>query len=108
PPPVVALSAWRRAKERPPEMIRLLRATGFLRTALDPTYPGYTEPNEIYQVLNDTMQIVGSTFLGMTAPCPRCHSHKFDPVSQRDYYALQTVFLSALDPARWQPSEVRG
>ncbi|HEV3003772.1 MAG TPA: DUF1549 domain-containing protein, partial [Pirellulales bacterium] len=40
--------------------------------------------------------------------CARCHSHKFDPVSQRDYYALQAIFLGALDPARWQPSETRG
>jgi hypothetical protein len=102
------LSDWRAAKELTPEMIRQLTATGFLRTALDPTYPGYTEPNEIHQVLSDTLQIVGTTFLGMTIQCARCHSHKFDPVSQRDYYALQAVFLPALDPARWQPSEVRG
>ena len=85
-----------------------LTATGFLRTASDPTYPGYTEPNEIHQVLNDTMQIVGSTFLGITLQCARCHAHKFDPISQRDYYAFQSIFLPALDPARWQPSEVRG
>src|SRR5205085_303384 len=70
--------------------------------------PGYTEPNEIYQVLSDTMQIVGTTTLGLTIHCAKCHSHKFDPISQRDYYALQSVLLPALDPARWQPSEVRG
>ena len=44
----------------------------------------------------------------MTVQCARCHAHKFDPISQRDYYALQTIFLPALDPARWQPSGVRG
>jgi mono/diheme cytochrome c family protein len=102
------LSDWRRASELTPEMKRQLLATGFLRTALDPTYPGYTEPNEIHQVLSDTMQIVGTAFLGMTVHCARCHAHKFDPISQRDYYSLQAVFLPALDPARWQPSEVRG
>ncbi len=91
-----------------PEISEQLAATGFLRTALDPTYPGYTEPNEIHQVLADTMQIVGGTFLGLTVHCARCHAHKFDPISQRDYYSLQAVFLRALDPARWQPSEVRG
>jgi hypothetical protein len=102
------LSDWRRAEKLTPEMIRQLTATGFLRTALDPTYPSYTEPNEIYQVLSDTTQIVGSSLLGLTIQCARCHEHKFDPISQRDYYALRTVFLAALDPGRWQPSEVRG
>jgi mono/diheme cytochrome c family protein len=102
------LSDWRRADELSDEMTRQLTATGFLRTALDPTYPGYTEPNEIHQVISDTVQIVGTTFLGLTIQCARCHSHKFDPISQRDYYSLQSFFLPALDPARWQPSEVRG
>jgi hypothetical protein len=102
------LTDWRHAEEITPEVERQLRATGFLRNALDPTYPGYTEPNEIHQVLADTMQIVGSSFLGLTVQCARCHSHKFDPISQRDYYSLQAVFLGALDPARWVPSEVRG
>jgi hypothetical protein len=102
------LSDWRGAESLKDEVVRQLTATGFLRTASDPTYPGYTEPNEIHQVLYDTMQIVGSTFLGITLQCARCHAHKFDPISQRDYYAFQSFFLPALDPARWQPSEVRG
>jgi Protein of unknown function (DUF1553)/Protein of unknown function (DUF1549) len=102
------LSDWRRAEELSPEMIRQLTATGFLRTALDPTYPGYTEPNEIHQVLSDTMQIVGTSLLGLTMHCAKCHDHKFDPISHKDYYSLQAFVLPALDPARWQPSEVRG
>ncbi len=102
------LTDWRRAEEITPEVAEQLAATGFLRTALDPTYPGYTEPNEIHQVLADTMQIVGTTFLGLTVHCARCHTHKFDPITQRDYYSLQAVFGGALDPARWQPSETRG
>ncbi len=102
------LRDWRRADEITPEVYDQLVATGFLRTALDPTYPGYIEPNEVHQVLADTMQIVGTTFLGLTVHCARCHQHKFDPISQRDYYSLQAVFGGALDPARWQPSEVRG
>jgi hypothetical protein len=102
------LSDWREAESLKADMVRQLTATGFLRTASDPTYPGYTEPNEIHQVLSDTMQIVSSTFLGITLQCARCHAHKFDPISQRDYYAFQSIFLPALDPARWQPSKVRG
>lgn len=102
------ITDWRRASELTPEMIDGLVATGFLRTALDPTYPGYTEPNEIHQVLADTMQIVGTSLMGLTVHCARCHAHKFDPVSQRDYYGMLAMFTPSLDPARWQPSEVRG
>ena len=75
------LTDWRRADELTPEVAEHLAATGFLRTALDPTYPGYIEPNEVHQVLADTMQIVGTTFLGVTVHCARCHAHKFDPIS---------------------------
>ncbi len=102
------LSDWRRADELSPEQSRQLAATGFLRTASDPTYPGYTEPNEIHQVMADTTQIVSSALLGLTIQCARCHSHKYDPIPHRDYYALQAILTPALDPARWQPSEVRG
>lgn len=102
------LSDWRRAEELTPQMIEDLTATGFLRTASDPTYPGYTEKNECHQVISDTVQIVSSSLLGLTIQCARCHAHKFDPISQRDYYALQAVLTPSYDPDRWQPSGVRG
>ncbi|MSR58211.1 MAG: DUF1553 domain-containing protein [Planctomycetaceae bacterium] len=102
------LSDWRRAAELTPAMADELIATGFLRTAADPTYPGYKEKPEIYKVLADTMQIVGSTFLGVTIQCARCHEHKLEPISQRDYYQLSAVFAPALDPNRWLASIERG
>ena len=37
---------------------------------------------------------IGSTFLGLTVGCARCHNHKFDPILQSDYYRLQAVFAS--------------
>ena len=42
--------------------------------------------------LHDLTSNVGATFLGLTVGCARCHDHKFDPVSQTDYYALTAVF----------------
>jgi mono/diheme cytochrome c family protein len=42
--------------------------------------------------LADIINTTGTAFLGLTLGCARCHDHKFDPVSQRDYYALQGVF----------------
>ena len=41
---------------------------------------------------DDMVTTVMQTFVGTTVQCARCHDHKFDPISQRDYYALQAVF----------------
>lgn len=42
--------------------------------------------------LADIINTTGTAFLGLTLGCARCHDHKFDPVLQKDYYALQAVF----------------
>ncbi len=42
--------------------------------------------------LDDMITATGTTFLGLTVQCARCHDHKFDPITQRDYYSLQAVF----------------
>lgn len=42
--------------------------------------------------LADIVNATGTAFLGLTLGCARCHNHKFDPISQTDYYALQAVF----------------
>jgi len=42
--------------------------------------------------LADIINTTGTAFLGLTIGCARCHGHKFDPIPQRDYYALQAVF----------------
>lgn len=72
-------------------------ATGFLVSG--PHVPAATvgrEPAAIRQARADRMdeiiQTVGPSILGMTIGCARCHNHKFDPVSLKDYYALTAVF----------------
>jgi hypothetical protein len=42
--------------------------------------------------LDEIINATGESFLGMTLGCARCHDHKFDPISQRDYYALYATF----------------
>ncbi|MEM7312345.1 MAG: DUF1553 domain-containing protein [Planctomycetota bacterium] len=42
--------------------------------------------------LADYVNTTSTTFLAMTVGCARCHNHKFDPIPQRDYYAMQAVF----------------
>jgi hypothetical protein len=41
------------------------------------------------EVLTERTDVIGSAFLGLTVGCARCHDHKLDPISQKDYYRLQ-------------------
>ncbi|HRJ11529.1 MAG TPA: DUF1549 and DUF1553 domain-containing protein, partial [Prosthecobacter sp.] len=45
-------------------------------------------------VIDEQLETFGRAFLGMTLGCVRCHDHKFDPVTQADYYALAAIFKS--------------
>jgi hypothetical protein len=76
-----------------------LVATGFVR--LNPsTGEGGAIPDE-FQVKNnfDRVETLGTVFLGMSLTCARCHSHKYDPVSQTEYYQLMAFFNSTAEPA---------
>ena len=42
--------------------------------------------------LHDMVSVTSAAFLGLTAGCAKCHDHKFDPIAQRDYYALRALF----------------
>ncbi len=45
-------------------------------------------------IVDDQLDTVGKAFMGITIGCARCHNHKFDPISQRDYTALSGIFYS--------------
>ena len=47
-----------------------------------------------YNVADDQIDATTRAFLGLTAACARCHDHKYDPISTRDYYALAGIFKS--------------
>jgi hypothetical protein len=49
---------------------------------------------EMNLTIDDTIDNLGKTFLGLSTSCARCHDHKFDPIPQRDYYALYGIFNS--------------
>lgn len=70
-------------------------ATGFLVGGAydsvkspDPTLTLMQRQDEMADMVNTT----GTAFLGLTLGCARCHTHKFDPILQKDYYSLQAVF----------------
>ena len=70
-----------------------LIASGYLRAGSEHVVSGNIDPEESRQeVLTEIATSVGQTFLGMTINCARCHNHKFDPILQSDFYALQAVF----------------
>ena len=47
------------------------------------------------KVVNNQIDVYSKAFLGLTASCARCHNHKFDPISQEDFYALYGIFVSS-------------
>ena len=80
-----------------------LVATGFL--AIADFVPGDVDKERmIADCVNDQIDVVGRTFLGLSLACARCHDHKFDPVSTDDYHALAGIFLST----RTIPGPVKG
>src|SRR5207253_4846571 len=93
-----------------PRMAELLVATHFLRNAPDGTGESDGNAQELradrYAVLEGNVQMLGSVFLGLTVQCARCHDHKFEPVTQEEYYQLQAVFFPVYNPERWtKPNE---
>lgn len=49
----------------------------------------------IMDMVDEQIDAMSQSMLGLTLACARCHDHKFDPVAQRDYYALAGIFLSS-------------
>jgi cytochrome c553 len=45
----------------------------------------------------EAVDTVGAAFLGLTVACARCHDHKFDPISQRDYYRMAALFAGSVE-----------
>jgi cytochrome c553 len=84
-----------------------LRALGYLGTAPSEWKEKMLGKDMIDNLLleewDERVDAVSRGFLGLTVACARCHNHKFDPISQKDYYALAGVFAStspAIRPLR--------
>jgi hypothetical protein len=99
------LSGWKPGQPATPEIIELLEATHFLRNGQDGSGESDGNPDEVrtdrYYALESAMQIIGSSLLGMTLQCAKCHDHKFEPITQKDYYAFQAVLYPAFNIEKW-------
>ncbi len=92
----------------PDDVVEAITATGYLRCAPDSSRPDFStiknaDAQYFYPTINDTLQIVASSTMGLTLQCARCHSHKFDPIPQVEYYRMQAVFMAAFRPKQWIP-----
>lgn len=95
------ISGYRTAKAWTPEIEEAVTATGFLRTAVDATRDDFNEHQFTeyqYRMLHDTQTILVSSTLGVTLQCARCHDHKYEPLSQKDYYRVQGALAGAIRP----------
>ncbi|WP_152054044.1 PSD1 and planctomycete cytochrome C domain-containing protein [Tautonia marina] len=97
--------------EDPEESHNQLIATGFL--SLGPKVLAEPDQQKMeMDIIDEQLDTLGRTFLGLTIGCARCHDHKFDPISAADYYALAGIFKSTrtMDSfktvARWHEHEI--
>jgi hypothetical protein len=77
--------------ELPDANVQTLIATAIYRLGLIDDEPADPVTDRFDQ-LDDMMKVVGTTFLGLSIHCARCHDHKFDPIPQADYYKLLAFF----------------
>jgi mono/diheme cytochrome c family protein len=92
---------YRSGEKWTPEVEEAITATGFLRTSVDATRDDFNTHQFTeyqYRMLNDTETILVSSTLGITLQCARCHDHKYEPFSQKDYYRVQAVLAGAIRP----------
>ena len=84
-----------------------LTATGFIRMAPDPTGGTVADVNLARnQVMAETLKTVSTSLMGLTMGCAQCHDHRYDPVSQQDYFRLRAVFEPVYDWKKWRgPNE---
>ena len=73
----------------------LITATGYLSIA---RRFGFDLDADHFLTIDDTVDVLGKSVLGLSVACARCHDHKYDPISAADYYALYGIFESTRYP----------
>jgi hypothetical protein len=74
-----------------------LIATGFMRAGPRVQNRERDNPERRHDYLDDVLGAIGKGMLGLTVQCARCHDHKFDPILQKDYYAMQASIFGYVE-----------
>ncbi len=85
------------AAATPFETNEQLVATGFHRNTLTNREGGVDQEEYRVKAVIDRVNTTGTVWLGLTVGCAECHSHKYDPLTQREYYGLFAFFNSAME-----------
>jgi len=72
-------------------------ATGFFRNTLTNTEGGVKKEEFRVEQVIDRTSTMGPVWLGLTVGCARCHDHKYDPISQKEFYQLSAFFNTAME-----------
>ncbi len=84
-----------------PGDIEKLTATGFLRMAPD----GTGDTNDVTSrnaSIAETIKVVSTSLYGLTVGCAQCHDHRYDPITQADYYRLRAILEPGFDTKSWR------
>ena len=79
-------------------------------SAWRPTAPATPRPisdRPRNDVIAETIKIVSTALLGLTVGCAQCHAHRYDPITQEDYYRFRALFEPAYDPSNWRTPAAR-
>ncbi len=85
-----------------PENLDKLIATGFLRMAPDGTASGVDQNLARNAVMAETIKTVATSLLGLSLGCAQCHNHRYEPITQVDYYRFRAIFEPAYDWKNWR------
>jgi len=95
------------------EKLDAITATGFL-TLGPKVLAEQDKPKLVMDIVDEQIDVLSKSVLGVTIACARCHDHKFDPISAKDYYALAGIFKSTKSMAnldfvsRWNERPLEG
>jgi len=102
--PFDRFSTWQLAGDLLPDATTEQKlATAFLRLGPRTTENGAIDEEYRVEYTVDRVNTVGTAFLGMTVGCARCHDHKYDAISHKDFYSMAAFFNNADEPGYYPP-----